>query len=178
MIRGSQMQNQARVHNRRRASSRGFSTIELVIVVAIGLTMAGMVIPVIQSSVRYFALRSAVSSLTGAIQSTRYQAIFHGCKYQIAFTQATYSYQISAELPLPAAPTVCSGAYANVGTAVPLAGANNQVSLNADVTLVFSPGGTVTATKGTLGGIQLTQANRTVPETIQVSTYGKILVTP
>jgi Tfp pilus assembly protein FimT len=177
MIRGSQMQNQARVHNRRRASSRGFSTIELVIVVAIGLTMAGMVIPVIQSSVRYFALRSAVSSLTGAIQSTRYQAIFHGCKYQIAFTAATYSYQVSAELPLPAT-TVCSGAYANVGNPIPLAGANNQVSLNADVTLVFSPGGTVTATKGTLGGITLTQANRATPETIQVSTYGKILVTP
>ena len=79
----------------RHLSSRGFTLIETVIVVAIALVLGAIAVPFIQSTIRYFSLRAAASSLSGAIQSTRYQAIFHGCKYQIAFRAATYDYQIS-----------------------------------------------------------------------------------
>jgi prepilin-type N-terminal cleavage/methylation domain-containing protein len=177
MIRSPQMQHQGKALNRRHAASRGFSMIELVFVVSIGLILATMAIPFIQSSFRYFQLRSAVSSLSGAIQSTRYQAIFHGCSYRIVFRTATYDFQVSSENPLPAAPTVCAAAYANVGPAVPLTGTG--VTLNADATFTFSPSGAVTPAAGNAAaGIVLTQAHVQSPETIQVSNYGKVLVTP
>lgn len=148
----------------------------MVLVVAISLVLAAIAIPVIQSSVRYFAIRSAVSNFTGIIQSTRYQAIFHGCQYQLAFSAAAGNYQISSKAPAGGA-TVCAAGFAAVGAAVPLAGTKNGVALNNDVTLVFSPSGTIQATTGTLGGIVLNETG-TTSEAIQVSTYGKILVTP
>ena len=161
----------------RHLTSRGFTLIETVIVVAIALVLGAIAIPFIQSSTRYFSLRAAASSLSGAIQSTRYQAIFHGCKYQIAFRAATYDYQISSEAPAAGA-TTCAGAFTNVGGPIPLAGARTGVTLNADVTLQFSPGGIVQPVAGNMAAITLTQPGVTTAETIQVSTYGKVLVTP
>jgi prepilin-type N-terminal cleavage/methylation domain-containing protein len=172
-----QMQNRGKARSRRHAASRGFSLIELVFVVLIGLVLSSMAVPVIQSSFRYFQLRSAVSSLTGAIQSTRYQAVFHGCSYKIVFTAATYNYQVSSEAPLAAAPTVCAAAFTNVGAAIPLTG--NGITLNADATFTFSPSGAVTPGAGNaVAGIVLTQTHIQSPETITVSNYGKVLVTP
>ena len=163
-----------RPHHR---SSRGFTLIETVIVVAIALVLGAIAIPLMQSTLRYFSLRAAASSLSGAIQSTRYQAIFHGCQYRIAFRAATYDYQISSEAPAPGA-TTCAAAFTNVGNPIPLAGARTGVTLNADVTLQFSPGGTVQAVAGNMAAITLTQPGVTTAENIQVSTYGKVLVTP
>jgi Tfp pilus assembly protein FimT len=151
--------------------------IELVFVVSIGLILAAMAIPLIQSSLRYFQLRSAVSSLSGAIQSTRYQAIFQGCSYKIVFRAATYDFQISNENPVAAAPTVCAAVFTNVGGAIPLTGTG--VTLNADATFTFSPSGAVTPAAGNAAaGVVLTQVHVQSPETIQVSNYGKVLVTP
>src|SRR4029077_16047383 len=83
---GSRMRRATKAPGRRRANSRGFSLIEMVIVVAISLILAGIAIPRAVEALRQYRLRSAVASLTGAIQSTRYQAIFHGCAYQLAFS--------------------------------------------------------------------------------------------
>lgn len=159
---------------RRSSRSRGFSLLELVIVVAVALTVSAIAIPVVQSSMRVYALRSAVASLTGAIQSTRYQAIFHGCQYQLAVNAVAYNYQVSSQAPA-AGGTACTGAFAPVGNPVPLAGSG--MTLNTNVTLVFHPSGQVQATVGALNTIVLTQAYLP-PETIQVSNYGRILVTP
>jgi hypothetical protein len=62
-----------------------------------------------------------------------------------------------------------------VGNAIPWAGGG--ATLNQDVTLLFSPSGTVTATVGDASNIVLTQSQVT-PEVIKVSNYGKITVTP
>jgi Tfp pilus assembly protein FimT len=147
----------------------------MVVVVAISLILAGISIPRAVEAVRAYRLRSAVASLTGAIQSTRYQAIFHGCAYQVAFSSAAYNYTISSQAAA-AGGQVCTGAFAQVGNPVPLLGAG--VTLNAPVTLVLSPSGTVQATVGNAAAIQLTGAGVAVPELIQVSNYGKITVTP
>jgi Tfp pilus assembly protein FimT len=157
----------------RHCGSPGFTILELVIVVGIAMVLAAIAVPSIQSSLRTFAVKSAVSSLTGAIQGNRYQAIFHGCPYQVAFTAATYSYQVSSEAPA-AGGTNCLAAYANVGTAIPLQGSG--VTLNQDVTLVFHPSGQVQATTGNMTNILLTNASLT--ETITVSAYGRVNVTP
>jgi prepilin-type N-terminal cleavage/methylation domain-containing protein len=58
----------------------GFSLLELTMTMAVGVILTLVAIPVVKSSVQYFRVRSAVSSVTGAIQSTRYRAIFDGCR--------------------------------------------------------------------------------------------------
>ena len=160
---------------RRASSSRGFTLIELLIVVAIAAVLSAIAIPAIRSSLQIYTLRSAAASLTGAIQSTRYQAIFHGCQYQVAFNPATYSYTVLGQAPA-AGGTACTGVFAAVGPAVPLTG--RGVTLGAAVTVQFSPGGSVSAPVGTMSvaaPITLTYGGLP-PEQISVSNYGKVSV--
>jgi prepilin-type N-terminal cleavage/methylation domain-containing protein len=161
---------------KRRASARGFSLLELVIVVAIALVVIAMAIPGINNALHYYSLRSAVSSLTGAIQSARYQAIFHGCRYQLVFTQSSYSYTVANEVPV-AGSTTCSATYGTASAAIPLMGTN--VTLGGNSTLQFLPNGQVTSTVGPTSPITftLTRSGFTT-ETITVSNYGRINVTP
>jgi hypothetical protein len=117
--------------------------------------------------------------VTGAISSARYQAIFHGCKTQIAFTAGTYSYQVSSEQPAYGG-QACLTAYANVGGAVPLMG--QGVAINQNVTFTFSPGGGVGSTPA-MAPMTMTLTYpgfiTTVPtEVITVSTYGNVTVAP
>jgi prepilin-type N-terminal cleavage/methylation domain-containing protein len=167
-------QQRSRFRGRRDGAARGFTLIELVVVVAIAMIVMAFAIPLVQNSLRYYALRSAVSSLTGAIQSNRYQAIFHGCQYQVAFKAATYDYTVSSKIPA-AGGTQCLLGFGAASAAIPLAG--RGVALNTDVTIVFHPSGQVNATAGGLGGIQLTYPGLPA-EGITVSTYGNITVYP
>jgi type IV fimbrial biogenesis protein FimT len=177
MIRSPQMPHEAKALNRRHPASRGFSMIELVFVLLIGLVLTSMAVPVVQSSYRYFQLRSAVSAVTGAIQSTRYQAIFHGCTYSIAFSKANYNYTISSWAPA-AGGAACLAAPV-VGTPIPLPGSSSNITLNADATFTLGASGLVTPAGGNAAaGIILTQAKIAAPETITVSNYGKTTVTP
>jgi prepilin-type N-terminal cleavage/methylation domain-containing protein len=166
----------ARVRGRR---SRGFTLLELVLVIAVGMILAAMAVPVIWNTMRIYSMRSAISSLTGAISSSRYQAIFHGCKSQVVITKATYSYQVQSEAPAFGG-QACAAAFTNVGGVVPLMG--RGVALSADITLTFSPGGSVISNP-VASPITLTLSYpgfvATVPtETITVSNYGNITVAP
>lgn len=148
----------------------GFSVIELVTVLAVSLILAAMAVPLISSSTSYFALRSAVSSTTGAIQSTRYRAIFDGCPYQLTLSKATDTYQIASETT---GTNTCAPAFTNVGGAVPFS--TSQVVLDRDVTLQFKPGGIVQATAGAMTFTLSYGAN---VETITVTNYGNITIKP
>lgn len=159
-----------RTRESRMRGSRGFTLIEVVVVVAIAMVMMAAAVPVVQASMRYFQLRSGISAVTGAIQSTRYQAIFQGCPYQLAFTAATRSYQVSSTTPL-AGGVGCTAAYVAVGGAVPIFG--NALTLGADTTMQFHPGGSVTPA----GGIAMTVGNGAQVATISVSNYGNVNVT-
>lgn len=179
MICGLRKHRSTRYRVRERVS-RGFTLLELLLVIAVGMILAAMAVPVITNTLRIYRMRSAVTSLTGAISSSRFQAIFHGCKSQVVFTASTYSYQVQSEAPAYGG-QVCAAAYSNVGGAVPLMGQGIALS-PATITLTSSPGGSVSSTPAA-SPITLTLTYpgfvATVPtETITVSTYGNITVTP
>jgi prepilin-type N-terminal cleavage/methylation domain-containing protein len=163
----------------RARGARGFTLLELLVVVAIASVLAAMAVPVIVNTMRVYRMRAAVSSVTGAISSARYQSIFHGCKTQIVFTAGTYSYQVNSEQPAYGGQACLTG-YAAVGTAVPLMG--QGVAINQTVTFTFSPGGGVSSTPVmTPMTMTLTYPGflTTVPtEVITVSTYGNVTVAP
>jgi prepilin-type N-terminal cleavage/methylation domain-containing protein len=113
---------------------RGFTMLELLIVLAIGMILTAMAIPQVKTQMYRYRLQGAVASSTWAIQSTRYQALMEGYPYQVVFTKSTNSYQIQ-DLP-PG-----SSSYTNVGNSVPLSGA--ATVLNQDTTFQFKPNGYV-----------------------------------
>lgn len=154
-----------------RRASRGFSLIELVLVVAVGLIMAAMAVPVISQSLRTFRLRAAISGVSGAIQSTRYRAILDGCRYQIAFNNAANTYQVSSETTGAG----CAAAFTNVGGPITF-GSPAQVTLSAPFTLQFSPGGSVQATAGSLNFTISSVGSSPNYKSVTVTKYGSIKV--
>jgi prepilin-type N-terminal cleavage/methylation domain-containing protein len=149
-------------------SNRGFTLIEMMLVVAIIFTVATISLPVINKVMATYRLRSAVASITGAIQTTRYQAISSGYPFQLVLSTATSTYQVQSDPGL-------TGTFTNVGSAVPLANSSIPVTLGAATTLRFRPSGLVTAAVGSTT-LTLTYGGKT--ETITVSNYGNIKVTP
>src|SRR5579864_5457207 len=59
-------------------SARGFSMIEAMVTVAIIMILTAAVVPMVQVAFRIYQLRSAVASVRGMIQATRYRAIADG----------------------------------------------------------------------------------------------------
>jgi type II secretory pathway pseudopilin PulG len=169
----SSSEKRQRKHFLRRTSA-GFSTLELLVVVAIGIVTTAIAIPMVQNSLRYYALREATSAVTGAIQANRYNAIFHGCQYQVVFTAATNSYTVATTAD-PAGGGSCLTALGTPSAAVPLPGTTQGVSLGGNYTLVFYASGKVTAPASMTLSIPSTSFT---PETITVSNYGSVNVTP
>jgi Tfp pilus assembly protein FimT len=152
--------------DRARSSSsgkaQGFSMVELLLVVTIGMILTAIAIPQVKSAMYRYQLQGAIASSTWAIQSTRYQALMSGYPYQVVFTKANNQYQIQ-NLPTGAA------SYANVGTAVPLSG--SAVALSADTTLQFKPNGFVTPT---VGALNFTITFQGLCQKVTVSNYANI----
>ena len=122
----------------KRRLATGFTLLELLVVLTIGLVLTTVAVPMTLNAVRSYTLTSAVATATGAIQSTRYAAIMHGYPYEITFTQATNSYQVYSE---PGGQTT----YSAVGAPIPITGSGG-ISISRTVTYQFLAGGTVTET--------------------------------
>jgi Tfp pilus assembly protein FimT len=152
-------------------SAGGFTTVELLVTMFIGMILAAFAVPLIQGTLSFFNARSAASSVSSAIQSTRFQAIFHGCPYALAFSKDLMTYQVSAQL---AGPAGCAALFTNVGPPIPIAN-GRSVTLNENVSFQFRPGG---LTQTTLGVPTLILDSHGSKETITVSTYGNITITP
>jgi Tfp pilus assembly protein FimT len=140
--------------------------IEIAMVVMVLFILMCITYPITQGTLNYFRLRGAVSSATWAIQSTRYQALMQGYPFQVTFDSTKKTYQIASE-PLG------TNTFVNVGAAVPLSG--DAIALNQTTTIQLNPNGYVSATQGSLT-FTLTYKGST--ETITVTNYGNVSVTP
>lgn len=152
----------------------GFSMLELLITVVVAIVGTVIAVPLINNVMGAYRLRSAVSSVTGLIQSARYQAISSGYAYQVVLTKATSTYQVQSDPNR-------TGTFSNycvpaaASCAVPLSNSGIVAVLGADTTLQFRPSGIVTAVAGSTT-LTLTYGSKT--QTIAVSSYGNIKVTP
>jgi Tfp pilus assembly protein FimT len=146
---------------------------ELVLGMAVASVLVGIALPLIQNALAIYYLSAAVSAVSGAIQSTRYQAIATGCPYTIAFQPATTTYQVSSEA-LSGTPPACEPTFSNVEGGIPWSGSAG-ITVTAATTLQFDPNGSVLATTGSLA-FSLTNGAQT--ETITVSGVGNVTISP
>jgi len=154
---------------KRSDSARGFSLVELLFVVLIATITTLMAIPVVRTAFISYKLSAAVNSVTGSIQTTRYQAISKGYPFQIVFTKATSKYQILSD-------PGNVGAFANVGVASPF---TSTATLGQDTTFTFSPGGAVSSPQAdATGTTTMTLQYSGNAKTITISPFGRANVTP
>jgi Tfp pilus assembly protein FimT len=150
----------------RRRTYAGFTMIELCIVVTIGLIVMGFAIPIVATTVSRYRLNGAVSALTGAIRTTRYQALMKGYRHRLAISPTNRNYQVSQDPEK-------DGTFTNLGSAIPFTGASTAIVVSAATTLEFRPNGQVAATTGDLD-FDVTYSGNT--KTITVTTYGNVTV--
>jgi hypothetical protein len=129
------------------------------------MIMTAAAVPLYQSTLARLRVRSAVTSVSGAIQSTRYQAISNGYQFKVAFDKANHAYQVSSD-------PNSTGAFSNVGGPVPFTSA--QVDLGSDATVLLSPSGRVSFVAG--GSPLVLTLNNNIG-TLAVSPYGNVNVT-
>jgi Tfp pilus assembly protein FimT len=150
-----------------RVCATGFTLLEMAFVVAIGMVVTTISVPMTKTALKTYHLNAAVSAVTGAIQNNRYQAIMHGYHYNISFNPASQSYQVGSKVP-PAT------AFSNVGSAIPWS-PTGDVTMSPSTTLEFFPGGMVTASTGSMS---FSVSNGATTKTITVSGVGDVTVTP
>jgi Tfp pilus assembly protein FimT len=152
--------------NGKNNSASGFSMVELCIALTVSLVMMAVAVPIVQQTTSLYRLNGAVSSITGAIRATRYQALMKGYPYRLAITPSTRQYQLLNDPER-------DGSFANTGSAVPIT--SSAATISAATTLEFRPNGRVVATTGAMN---LGVTYNDVTKTIAVSTYGNVTVTP
>lgn len=157
--------------------SRGFSLVELCVVMAVIIITTAISLPMINGALTAYTVNSAVTSITGVIQSTRYRALQNGYPFEITFTKSNSTYQILSDVNN-------SGTFAQVGNIEPFSTTNKLLGATT-TTLVLHPGGKVQCPACTgaqldaAGDALLTVTYSNAPtETITVSPYGRITVTP
>jgi len=150
------------------AGRRGFSMVELLVVMLIGGILTAMAIPQVQSGINQYRLDGAIASSTWAIQSTRYEALVQGVQYQVVFSKSTNSYQIQSSADGGVTFNNAAGT-----SAVPLSGV--PTVLNQDTTLRFKPNGFVSAP---VGALNFTMTYKGLSQQVCVSNYANIKVIP
>jgi len=157
--------------NRSKRRNAGFSLLELVMTLTVGVILAAMAVPAVKSSVQYFS-----SAFRGVKRhrSNPVDALSRDFSTAAPTTSPSIrpqnTFQVASETN---GGNSCAASFSNVGTAVPFAA--SAVGLNQNFTLQFKPSGYVQANTGTTT-FTLTYGSTT--KTLTVSTYGNINVTP
>jgi type IV fimbrial biogenesis protein FimT len=153
----------------------GFTMVEMAVVVAIACIMLAIALPIITTTLKTMHVTSAASSLSGAIQAARYQAISTGCPVQFTTVPASNSYQLATEA-ISGTPPACASTYTNVGNPVPFASSDVTVP---SVTFLLNPGGTVTSTSVVTSpaSFSMQVLNGNTSKTVTVNGVGNVTIT-
>lgn len=149
-------------------TTSGFTLLEALMVMAVGTIATAMAIPQFMGAMKNYRLTAAVASATGAIETTRYQAIMHGYPYQLTFNSTSGTFQVASK---PSAAVNFSA----VGGAIPISGMAEE-TLSPTTVLQFNSNGTVVAGAGNTLTFTITNGVKT--ETLTVSGVGNVSVTP
>ncbi len=150
---------------------RGFTLVELLIVVLVGGILTAISIPIFQTAMADMQINSEVSAISGALSQTRYAAIMNSQVYTLVFTAPGNTYVVK---------NVSTGI---ANGAVPLP--SNSVTINGgtNATYIFTlcPNGTVYGSGGICPGNTLppglTVTNLARELTINVSSVGNVSTT-
>jgi type IV fimbrial biogenesis protein FimT len=148
-----------------RNASAGFTLMEMLITVAILMVLTAFGVPSVLSTIDTFKLNAAANAATWAIQTTRYQALMKGYPYQLTFSTANNTYQVSSE---PGG----TASFSNLGSAISIS--SSPVVISANAQLQFKGNGSVSSIVAGSQTFTITYKNRT--KTIAVSNYGSVTV--
>ncbi|PSH02809.1 MAG: hypothetical protein CXZ00_15540 [Acidobacteria bacterium] len=158
------------------ATSRGFSLLEVLVVLAITIVISSMSVPMLIGTARRYRLQSSAATVSGVIQSTRLRAVSTGLPFRLTLNRSASTYQI-------AYCSVCSqGSAITYDTAenAILFSAAPDLKLSADQTVYFHPNGAVQKVDGTtdcsepVATFSLYYAD--LSKTITAGCYGKVTV--
>jgi prepilin-type N-terminal cleavage/methylation domain-containing protein len=135
---------------------RGFTIVELMIVVLVGLVLTAISVPLFKTAMMNMQLNSTASAITGAISQTRYAAIMNAQVYTLVITVPGNTYVVS---------NVTAG---TANSAVPLPGTAIAINGGTAATYTFTmcPNGSVYGAGGTC------VSATTTPPAISVSNSG------
>jgi len=143
---------------RLRKGLRGFSIVELLIVVLVGGILTAISVPAFQSAMVNMQMNSMVSAISATISQTRYAAIMNSQVYTLAFTTPANTYVVTNVTTNTA------------NAAVPLPG--NSIVLNggtsATYTYTLCPNGTASGA----GGVCPPTTN-TIPPALSATNHGR-----
>jgi type II secretory pathway pseudopilin PulG len=100
------------------SSAAGFTLLEALIVVAIGIIMTAVAIPVISTAWANMRINSSVADFTAALNTSRYQAIKNSQIYTMAITAPGNTYVLTdiSATPPSAAPAVALPPYITINS--------------------------------------------------------------
>jgi type II secretory pathway pseudopilin PulG len=153
-----------RQSRRGRVNAAGFTMVELLLVLVVGMIITAMALPTFTGAIATYELNGAVESAESAIQGTRYQAIMHGYQYEVTLDPTHNTFQVLSEIP-PAT------SFSDVGSAVPLSGV--PITVSAATTLLEKPNGSVSAA---VGAMSFSISYKGTTKTLTVSNYGSVSV--
>jgi Tfp pilus assembly protein FimT len=176
--------------------SRGFTLLELCVVVAIGIVTASMAIPIFKSTLAVAKIRSAASSASGAIQTARYKALSKGVPYQIVFSKSAGAYTVlacsncAATIYTPSSTFTYAADSSDplTGVALPFSSGSSGVALDANRVMYFMPSGAVqwctsdttktctTPVTSCAPALQMILSNQGLSKTLTVTCYGQVTV--
>jgi prepilin-type N-terminal cleavage/methylation domain-containing protein len=159
----------------RRPGEGGFTLLEMLVVISVVGIMMAISLPIINTTLINMHVASAASSLSGAVQTARYQAISTGCPVQFTTIPASNSYQLATEV-VTGSPPACASTYTNVGNPVPFASSDVLVP---SVTFLLNPGGTVTSTSVVTApaSFSMQVTNGSTSKTVTVNGVGNVTIT-
>lgn len=149
-------------NSKARGGQRGYTLTEALLIVVVVLILSVMAFPALIGATDVSRLNAAVETASGAIKSTRFQAIMKGYPFRLVFNSGTNSYQVSSD-------PNNTGTYSNVGGAVPVS--SSAITLSAGPTLTFKANGILTTTNPSF-----TVSYKGRSKQITVSNYGSVSV--